>query len=228
MSYGYEVIPGPDKDFNDFFKVVCQYTRVKVSAPKVWTHIPETEVVRLESGYADWYTFYAPTLGDHTRAETAAKNMARGRDEPILRDFIQTWFRRFPDIVTDADLIAMGIAPVDHTRSHIGRPKTRPVFIIRVKGLGVLSIVFWDELTPKSRRRPYGMNGAVVSIAVSHDGHVVKKFAEFTHTELATHTPYDLHFSEEDRGKTVYLALQWQNESGERGDPSEIQSAIIP
>jgi hypothetical protein len=72
------------------------------------------------------------------------------------------------------------------------------------------------------------MNGAVVSFAISEDGHVITDYKELTRTELATRTPHYLRFDEADRGKTVYIALQWQNESGERGDPTEIQSAIIP
>ncbi|MDR2068863.1 MAG: hypothetical protein LBP71_03235, partial [Spirochaetaceae bacterium] len=49
-----------------------------------------------------------------------------------------------------------------------------------------------------------------------------------TNTVLATRTPHVLEFTEEERGKTVYVCLQWQNEKGERGRPSEIQSAVIP
>jgi hypothetical protein len=229
MAHGKDFIPSKDPAFNIFFKNVCQYTAVKTSGtPPDWPHIPQAEVTGLTSAYADWYTFYSAILKDHTRADTAAKNAARRRDEPVLRNFIQTWFRRFPDIVTLADLAAMGIPPVDSTHSHIGRPKTRPVFTIKVIDSRLLAILFWDEDTPESNARPYGMNGAVVSFAISEDGHVITDYKELTRTELATRTPHYLRFDEADRGKTVYIALQWQNESGERGDPTEIQSAVIP
>ncbi|MDR0695132.1 MAG: hypothetical protein LBF81_07535, partial [Prevotellaceae bacterium] len=45
---------------------------------------------------------------------------------------------------------------------------------------------------------------------------------------LATRTPYILEFTDEERGKTVYVAICWQNEKGEKGPWSEIESAIIP
>jgi hypothetical protein len=229
MAHGKKIIPGKDKNFNDFFKIVYQYTSVKTSGtPSDWSHIPAAEVTNLGNSYADWYTFYAPTLKDHTRAETAAKNMARRRNQPVLADFIQTWFRRFPKIVTNADLIAMGIPPIDTDRTPIGVPKTRPVFIIQVRDTRLIAIIFYDEATPESSARPYGMNGAVVSFAISHDGTVITDHKQLIHTELATHTPHLLHFAEADRGKTVYIAMQWQNESGERGEPTEIQSAVIP
>jgi hypothetical protein len=48
-----------------------------------------------------------------------------------------------------------------------------------------------------------------------------------SHT-MASKTPHSLEFTEEDRGKRVYVALCWQNERGLTGAWSDIQSAIIP
>ena len=48
-----------------------------------------------------------------------------------------------------------------------------------------------------------------------------------SHT-LASRTPYALEFAEAERGKTVYVALSWQNGRGNIGQWSEIQSAVIP
>jgi hypothetical protein len=72
------------------------------------------------------------------------------------------------------------------------------------------------------------MNGAVISWAVAEAGQVITDFKQLTHTILATSSSQELVFEESDRGKTVYIAMQWQNETGERGEPTEIQSAIIP
>jgi hypothetical protein len=52
-------------------------------------------------------------------------------------------------------------------------------------------------------------------------------------TDLAEHTmasrsPHILEFDESDRGKTVYIALQWQNERGLTGPWSEMQTAVVP
>jgi len=45
---------------------------------------------------------------------------------------------------------------------------------------------------------------------------------------MASRTPFTLHFEETERGKTVYVALCWQNERGITGAWSEFKSAIIP
>jgi hypothetical protein len=51
---------------------------------------------------------------------------------------------------------------------------------------------------------------------------------DLTHSVLAIRTPHTMEFFEEERGKTVYIAIQWQNEKGEKGPWSEIESVIIP
>ncbi|MDR1493008.1 MAG: hypothetical protein LBT05_09845 [Planctomycetaceae bacterium] len=55
-----------------------------------------------------------------------------------------------------------------------------------------------------------------------------KSVHELTRSVLATRTPHVFEFTDEERGKTVYFAICWQNEKGERGPFSEIASAIIP
>jgi hypothetical protein len=45
---------------------------------------------------------------------------------------------------------------------------------------------------------------------------------------MASRTPHTLQFAEEERGKTVYIALAWQNERGHIGPWSDIQNTVIP
>jgi hypothetical protein len=37
-----------------------------------------------------------------------------------------------------------------------------------------------------------------------------------------------MEFEEDERGKTLYIALCWQNEKGQRGPWSNVQTTIIP
>jgi hypothetical protein len=50
--------------------------------------------------------------------------------------------------------------------------------------------------------------------------------ADAVYSLLATRTV--LEFSAAEQGQTVYVALSWQNEKGEEGTMSEVQSAVIP
>jgi hypothetical protein len=45
---------------------------------------------------------------------------------------------------------------------------------------------------------------------------------------MASHTPFTVEFPEEERGKTAYFALAWQNERGILGRWSDIKSTVIP
>jgi hypothetical protein len=45
---------------------------------------------------------------------------------------------------------------------------------------------------------------------------------------MASRTPHALEFDESERGKTVYIALAWQNERGILGRWSEYKNAIVP
>jgi hypothetical protein len=77
-----------------------------------------------------------------------------------------------------------------------------------------------------SKAKPYGVNGAVIIYAVL-DAPPADHSA-LTSSVLATRTPHILEFTEEERGKTVYVAICWQNEKGQKGPWSEIESAIVP
>jgi hypothetical protein len=200
------------------------------SDPAEWTHIPPAEVTTLNAAFADWYVYYSKIKAPHTPADTAAVKAAYTRSKKVLSRFIQVWFRGFPDIVTAQDLANMGIPPLDTTRTPIGKPPTRPVFNIEVRDTRLLAIHFQDQGS-ESKAIPYGLNGAVVSSGIFDAppaGPELLISGEAGSTELATRTPFLLRFKEEHRGKTVYIALQWQNESGDRGDYTEIQSAIVP
>jgi hypothetical protein len=45
---------------------------------------------------------------------------------------------------------------------------------------------------------------------------------------MASRTPHTLVFTDAQRGKTVSVALCWQNERGIRGEWSEILNTVIP
>ena len=77
-----------------------------------------------------------------------------------------------------------------------------------------------------SEAKPYGVNGAVAAWAIL-DAPPANQNA-LPHTFLATRSPHTMEFNEEDRGKTLYLALCWQNGKGQRGPWSDIESVIIP
>jgi hypothetical protein len=227
MAHGKSFIPSCGPAYDRFFKNIVQYVALMCGgASPLWTHIPQAEITALSNAYAMWYTAWSATFKPHTKAETVAMLAAYKSSKKVLSRFIQVWFRGFPDIVTAEHLANMGIPPIDDTHTPIGKPETRPVFHIEVRDTRLLAVHFQDEGSA-SKARPYGMNGAVISLGVLDKPPAAPEDLK-GRTELATRTPHLLHFAEEDRGKTVYVAMQWQNESGVRGEYTEVQSAIVP
>jgi hypothetical protein len=51
---------------------------------------------------------------------------------------------------------------------------------------------------------------------------------DLIHSAFDTRSPFTLSFDENQRGKTVYFCLRWENTRGEKGPWSEIVSGIIP
>jgi hypothetical protein len=115
----------------------------------------------------------------------------------------------------------MGIPEHDTVRA----PQTRPEFSILVKDIRRLSVSFHDQGS-QSRAKPYGVGGAVVCWELRDTPPAGPEV--LPNSLLATRSPFTLSFREEDRGKTVYIALWWQSESGGQGPWSEVQSAIVP
>jgi hypothetical protein len=56
----------------------------------------------------------------------------------------------------------------------------------------------------------------------------ITRWDELTHSNVDTNSPFTLSFENDQRGKTVYFALRWENTRGEKGPWSGIASAIIP
>jgi hypothetical protein len=53
-------------------------------------------------------------------------------------------------------------------------------------------------------------------------------YADLAHSVFDTRSPYTFQFDLSDAGKRLYCCLRWENNVGEKGPWSEIQSAIIP
>jgi hypothetical protein len=152
-----------------------------------------------------------------------AKNEAKAAGKHILRVF-NNEFILYSTLVSDQDKVDMG-NHIHNPPSPIPDPHTRPEFSIKILDIMRLAIHFWDQGS-SSKAKPYGIDGAVIYWAILD--HAPLGIEELTNSVLATRTPYTLEFTEQDRGKTVYIAMRWQNEKGRKGPPSEIQSAIIP
>jgi hypothetical protein len=186
--------------------------------------IPADEVSALQTADATFAMLHAQADSPARNAIiVAGKNTARKELVAKIREL--TRFRLKNPVITGAQRIALGLHVRDTTYTTIPVPKSRPELDIDVVDFRRLKVVFHD-MGSDSKAKPYGVIGAVIAYAVL-DAPPAGAGA-LTRNVLATRTPHILEFTEEERGKTVYVAICWQNEKGEKGHWSEIESAIVP
>jgi hypothetical protein len=187
-------------------------------------NIPTAEITELKALLNKFKANFEISRGpERTPAIIAGKNTSK--KELIAKIRATVGFYLQNPIVTPKMRVEFGLNPKDETKTSIPVPKTRPEFFLKVKDIRIIEIHFQDQGSD-TKARPYGLSGAVISFDVLDEPPAEPRF--LSRTELATVTPYALKFTEEDRGKTMYAALQWQNKKGKRGPWSEIQSTVIP
>ncbi|MDR1129541.1 MAG: hypothetical protein LBK96_00985 [Prevotellaceae bacterium] len=196
----------------------------KVAAGASRWGIPSNEVTNLQTAYDAFVVLQRKADSpDSTTVIVAEKNAARDKYVELVR--AMAGFRLKNPIITDAERLDMGLHVYDNTKTTVDVPKTRPELFIEVVDFRRLKVSFQDQGS-KSKAKPYGVDGAVIVCAVLDTPPA--DHSALTRSVLATRTPHILEFTEEERGKTVYIAICWQNEKGQMGPWSEIISAIVP
>jgi hypothetical protein len=186
--------------------------------------IPEGEVTAIGVAYRAFADIYIKAKSpSKTAVIVAEKNAAREALVAKIRAMVS--FRLQNPVITDAQRIDLGLHVRDTTRTNIPVPTTRPELNIDVLDFRRLKVLFYDQGSD-NKAKPYGVNGAVIILAIL-DAPPADHSA-LTRSVLATRTPHILEFTEEERGKTVYVAICWQNEKGQMGPWSEIVSALVP
>ncbi|MDR2496342.1 MAG: hypothetical protein LBD21_04365 [Tannerellaceae bacterium] len=177
----------------------------------------------LKGAYTDYKAKYAivndPTT--HTPVAVANKNAAKKSLIEGLRRFIKEHIV-YNSLITDADLISLGLKPHKTTHTPAAVATTYPVAIkIESSAPGVLLIHVEDS----EKNKPNKTKGFVCRYAIL-DEHPTywDKLPQKAYSQSSTLT---LTFDINQCGKTVYLSMCWENTRGEHGNWGPIVSAII-
>jgi hypothetical protein len=162
---------------------------------------------------------------ERTPAKIATLKTAEKQFIEVYRLLYNGYLRSNP-LVTDTDLVAMGL-PKHPTGAKT--PPSPPDTVIEstadTSKIGIIGINFRDK-NEKGTAKPKGVRGAEIAYAILDTPPT--DWSELIHSAFDTRTPAELTFSGNDRGKTLYYALRWENNVGQKGPWSEIYSAIIP
>jgi hypothetical protein len=171
-------------------------------------------------------TAYAVASAPSTRTKAAVltKNQALRALQAALRKFIREYLT-FNHLVTDVDRKNLGLPVRKTARTPVPDPATYPEFRIDSATIRVLVIYFRDAGSVH-RGKPFGIYGVEVRWGFS-DTPVVNP-EDLPRAVFGTRSPCRLVFDGEDRGRTVWFCLRWENSRGVKGPWSEIVSAIVP
>jgi hypothetical protein len=131
----------------------------------------------------------------------------------------------FSPPMEDPDYVRLGLRPPDRVRTEHVVVNELVEFDLGLRGIREIVVNFWIK-GADHRAKPAGYDGAVlVWDTLAAPPERPTDLAEHT---MASRSPHIIEFDESDRGKTVYIALQWQNERGLTGPWSEMQTAVVP
>jgi hypothetical protein len=188
--------------------------------------LSSTIISPLQSLRDDFMTKYtaATTPSTRTKATVLAKNNAMKVLKEALRAFIREYLT-FNHLVTDVDRDNLGL-PIHKTdRTPIPVPTTYPWFTVDSSIIRVL-VIYFRSAKGGILAKPFGVHGAEIKWGIS-DTPIINP-EDLPHSSFDTRSPFRLEFSGEERGRTVWFCLRWENTKGEKGPWSEIVSAIIP
>jgi hypothetical protein len=174
------------------------------------------------TAWEDAYQAYLDP-GDRTIVKTVAKQEARKEYEREIRKLARM-VEASPN-VTPADLTYIGLTVPSTERTPAPVALTFPAAKVDTSTIKELKIYFHDQES-EHKAKPKGQHGAEMWWMILETPPVSEK--DLTNSTFDTNSPLTLSFYENDRGKTVYFCLRWENTRGEKGPWSGISSAIIP
>jgi hypothetical protein len=215
-------IPVKDLDFNVTQETITNAAGENCEAWNLDGQWLDDELLPKKAKWVSAYTEYLPTA-TRTPLITFTKNNARKEYEKPLRLLAKN-LESNPR-VSDDDRRAMGITIPSSSKTPVPPPTTYPVFTVDSSVIRLLKINFRDSAS-SSKAKPYGIHGAEIRWSILDIPPVNVK--DLNISGFDTRSPFTLEFDDDQRGKTVWLCLRWENTKGEKGPWSEIVSAIIP
>jgi hypothetical protein len=221
-----DYIPQNAAEFNDFALNLLHYVEEMVfgSNNPPWDGlIPEARFDEFNMSYTRFARAHEIAIGIPTSANIRRRQKAQKETASIIRALVNQYLR-FPP-VTDADRIAMRIPNHDTIRTPSPVPTSVPEIETDTSVIRELSMRLRD-FGAASWGKPGHVRLMELAWGIREDRPA--EVVELPRLESATANPIVLTFEEEQRGKRVYFAARWLNNTAQSGPWSDIESAVIP
>jgi hypothetical protein len=214
-------IPGKESEFIEWSENL-----VAVSAEnKTLWGLPEDKLDEIETGHGEAKALHEKCqTASYTKVDMEMKHekiaLLRHLEEVFVRNNLQN-----NDRMTDAGRTKLRIPIYDHHPTPHPKPDTIPEIEVETPHPRVLRIKFRG---PGAKRwsKPDYVHGLECLWLIADAPPA--KVKDLLHSSFATRSPLELNFEEDERGKRVYFAARWENGTVQKGDWSEIFSAVIP
>jgi len=224
-----DYVPTNPAQFQVFMQRLIDYVNPKVYAGSggggsaEWSNIPYERFSELKTSFEAFSSAFTVAVEAPTHANIIRRQEAQANCVRLLRAFVNQ-FLRFPP-VTNADRAEIGVPNHDTIRTDHKVVTEMVDYVLHLRNIREIMVDFWIQ-GADNKAKPHGYDGAVIvwgtlDAPPQHTDDLI-------HHTMASRTPFALHFEEEQRGKTVYVASAWQNERGIIGQWSEFKSAIVP
>jgi hypothetical protein len=221
MRQSVDYIPSNDGNFLTWVKALFAYVEEHITE---WG-IPKTAVDAITPQITAYENAYLKAQDQNRgKADTALKDSTRDALKKSVRIFVKA-FLKFNPAVSDDDRKRMGIPVPDTKPTPVKVPDSEPVVQVKTPHAGVIELHITDSASEK-RAKPAGTHGCEIAWAIL--GAPPADWTELIHSGFCTRTPFKLTFSGNERGKTVYFALRWENTRGAKGPWTEILNAFVP
>jgi hypothetical protein len=162
---------------------------------------------------------------ERTPKKTAALTTAEKAFVIVYRQLYTGYLKGNP-LVTDEDLVEMGMPKRPSGGKTPPRKPDTLVVATADTSKPAIVIVHYRDAKKATKAKPKGVHGVELGWMISDIPPV--DWSQLVHSVFDTRTPIELVFTGEQRGKTLYFAMRWENTVGDKGPWSEIYSVIIP
>jgi hypothetical protein len=214
-------IPAKESEFFDWSGNLITVSK----ANKALLGLPEDKLDEIETAHGEAKALHEKCqTASYTKVDMEMKRekieLLRHLEEVFVRNNLQN-----NDRMTNALRAELRIPIRDPHPSPGRKPATIPEVEVAMPHPRVLIFKFRG---PGAKRwgKPEGVHGMELLWLIAETPPA--KVKDLLHSAFATKSPLELAFEEDDRGKRLYFAVRWENGTVQKGDWSEIFSAIIP
>jgi hypothetical protein len=221
MAHDY--IPRSDVDFlswiKNLFAIVEENAELWHLSPASWAHINPPMITKYDVAYEK-------AIGTNRgKVDVKVKNIARDALKDATRKYVNE-FLKYNSAITNPDRVRLGLRVPDTKRTPVHVPSTAPHVTTAHPYPCVVEFHVSDSVN-RRKTKPAGVRGFELVWVILDTAPT--EWSQLIHSSFSTRvrTPFRITFSGYDRGKTLYFALRWENERGEKGPWSNIMNTII-